>query len=122
MVWRTGRSRLCRKKGAIEQLYTAPPADSIVVCLDEMGPEAAKSFAGQALVAVTMRPAQRATQEIDYGRRGKGSVFGAFQPPTGAVCTWTAQRRTTTTVVAFLEHVETWIDSAVEHVYVILDN
>ena len=87
-----------------------------------MGPEAAKSFAGQALIDVTMRPAQRATQEIDYGRRGKGYVFGAFQPHTGAVCTWTAPRRTTANVVAFLEHVETWIAPSVERVYVILDN
>ena len=87
-----------------------------------MGPEAAKSFAGQALVDVTMRPAQRATQEIDYGRRGKGYVFGAFQPHTGAAFTWTAQRRTTANVVAFLEQVETWIAPSVERVYAILDN
>ena len=26
-----------RKRGVIEQLYTAPPAGSVVVCLDEMG-------------------------------------------------------------------------------------
>ena len=36
-----------RKKGAIEKLYTSPPEGSVVVCLDEMGPEAAKSFPGQ---------------------------------------------------------------------------
>ncbi len=48
-----------------------------------MGPEAAKSFPGQQLVNATARPAQRAKQEIDYGRRGTGYVFGAFQPATG---------------------------------------
>lgn len=87
-----------------------------------MGPEAAKTFAGHSLINVSLRPAQRATQQIDYGRRGAGYVFGAFQPATGATWTWTAQRRTTANVVAFLEQVETWIDPAVEQVYAILDN
>jgi transposase len=87
-----------------------------------MGPEAAKSFAGHALIDVTARPAERATQEIDYGRRGKGYVFGAFQPASGAALTWTATRRTTAHFVAFLEETETWIAPSVERVYAILDN
>jgi transposase len=87
-----------------------------------MGPEAAKTFAGKTLLHVTPRPAQRAKQEIEYGRRGAGYVFGAFQPHTGAVFTWTAPRRTTTNVVAFLEQVEVWIDPTVERVDAILDN
>ena len=87
-----------------------------------MGPEAAKSFAGHTLIHLSARPAERSTQEIDYGRRGAGYVFGAFQPATGAVFTWTATRRTTANVVAFLEQLELWIDPAVERVYVVLDN
>ena len=88
LVRRAGRSRLRAKKGAIEQLYTAPPAGSVVVCLDEMGPQASKSYPGQQLVrAAPSRPptrAERAKQEIDYGRRGTaGYVFGALQPATG---------------------------------------
>jgi transposase len=71
---------------------------------------------------VTKRPAQRAKQEIDYGRRGKGYVFGAFQPATGAALTWTATRRTTANFVAFLEETENWIDPQVQRVYAILDN
>ena len=67
LVWRAGRSRVCAKKGAIEQLYTAPPAGSVVVCLDEMGPQASKSYPGQHLVRASA--GERATQEIDYGRR-----------------------------------------------------
>jgi len=93
-----------------------------VVCLDEMGPEAAKSFAGTPLIDVTTRPAARAKQEIDYGRRGKGYVFGAFQPASGVALTWTAERRTTANFVTFLELVETWIDAGVERVYAILDH
>jgi hypothetical protein len=87
-----------------------------------MGPESAKSFPGQQLINGTARPAQRARQEIDYGRRGKGFVFGAFRPTTGAVLTWTATRRTTANFVAFLEQTETWIDPTVERIYAILDH
>lgn len=78
-----------RKKGVIERLYTEPPENSVVMCLDEMGPVAAKTFAGQAVVRLPdsrqPTPMPRAIQEIDYGRRGKGYVFGAFRPATGAL-------------------------------------
>ena len=81
-----------------------------------MGPEAAKSVPGTQFVTVSTRPAERSKQEIADGLRGSGYVFGAFQPHTGAALTWTAPRRTTANGVAFLEHVETWIDAAVERV------
>ena len=87
-----------------------------------MGPEAAKSFAGAQLVDVTTHAAERAKQEIDYGRRGSGYVFGAFQPASGEAVTWNAERRTTANFVAFLELVETWIDPQAERVYAILDH
>ena len=105
-------------------LYTAPPAGSVVICLDEMGPESAKSFPGQRLVptAPARNPRPRATQEVDYGRRGSGYVFGAFAPATGAALTAQYSRRTTANFVAFLERAETWLDPAVERVYAVLDN
>ncbi len=93
-----------------------------MICLDEMGPEAAKSFPGQQLVNVATRPAARARQEIDYGRRGKGYVFGAFEPATGDALTWSAERRTTANFVAFLEQVDAWVDPSAPRVYAILDN
>src|SRR3954453_4023043 len=68
------------QKGAIERLYTAPPAGGVVVCLDEMGPQSARSYPGRRVVKPAPPKAQRAKQEIDYGRRGKGYVFGAFRP------------------------------------------
>jgi transposase len=95
-----------------------------VICLDEMGPESAKSFPGQRLVPVAAdgerRP--RATQAIDYGRRGSGYVFGAFVPATGAALTVPSARRTTATFVAFLERVEEWLDPNTARVYAVLDN
>jgi transposase len=95
-----------------------------VICLDEMGPESAKSFPGQRLVVTGAGRARRprATQEIDYGRRGGGYVFGAFVPATGAALTAPYARRTTANLVAFLEQVESWLDPALTRVYVVLDN
>jgi hypothetical protein len=76
-----------------------------------MGPQAAKSYPGQQLVRPAAPKAERAKQEIDYGRRGvAGYVFGAFQPATGAALTLPYERRTTTNWVDFLGAVEAWID------------
>jgi hypothetical protein len=87
-----------------------------------MGPESAKSIPGQEVVNALKRPAERAKQEIDYGRRGTGYAFGAFQPATGAALTWTAERRTTANFVAFLKRADAWIDPGVERIYAILDH
>jgi len=95
-----------------------------------MGPEAAKSFPGTQLVpAVRARPAAplqqvagRARQEADYGRRGKGYVFGALCPATGDVLTAAYPQRTAAHWVDFLGQVEGWVDPAVERIYAILDN
>src|SRR5205085_11362594 len=118
-----GRSRLREKKGAIEQLYTAPPTGSVVICLDEMGPQKAKSHPGRQLVRPAGPKAERARQEIDYGRRDvAGYVFGAFQPASGAALTATYSGRTVANWVDFLGKVERWIDPAVERVYAVMDN
>lgn len=125
VVRRARRPRVRQKKGIIEQLYTAPPDGSVVLCLDEMGPEGAKSFAGRELVRAAPaehRAAERARHEVDYGRRGKGYVFGAFRPATGEALTACYPRRTTAHWVDFLERTDAWVPSTVGRVYAILDN
>jgi transposase len=139
VVRRAGRSRVRQKKGVIEALYTAPPEGSVVVCLDEMGPESAKSFPGRQLVptepqrdAIPTEPqqgtkgqnhlAERAKQEIDYGRRGKGSIFGAFRPATGEALTHPYPSRSAANWADFLGRVEAWIPAEVQRVYAIVDN
>lgn len=95
-----------------------------MICLDEMGPEAAKSHPGPEVVRPDPTGVRRvrATQEIDYGRRGKGDVFGAFEPATGAAFTASYARRTIANWVDFLDRVENWLDPAVERIDAILDN
>src|SRR5690348_7964053 len=107
-------TRSSREKGAVEQLYTAAPAGSVVVCLDEMGPQAAESHPGRRLVEPAGPVAGRAGQEIDCGRRGTaGYLFGALRPASGAALTLTHGRRTTADRIDFLGAVERWIDPSV---------
>ena len=93
-----------------------------MICLDEMGPESAKSFPGPRLVPVRTEPGARARQEVDYGRRGKGYIFGAFEPATGEAFTAPYPGRTTANWVDFLERVENWVPADVGQVYAIQDN
>jgi transposase len=90
-----------------------------------MGPESAKSFAGSAPVRAQVagdQPAQRARQEIDYGRRGKGYIFGAFRPATGEAFTHPYAGRTIANWVNFLEKTEGWLPADARQVYAIVDN
>jgi hypothetical protein len=66
-----------------------------------MGPQSARSYPGQRVVKPAPPKAQRAKQEIDYGRRGKGYVFGAFRPATGEAFTAPYTGRTTANWVDF---------------------
>jgi transposase len=66
--------------------------------------------------------AERAKQEIDYGRRGKGSLFGAFRPATGEALTHPYPNRSAANWADFLGRVEAWIPAEVEPVYAIADN
>src|SRR3982750_4309773 len=87
-----------------------------------MGPLSAKSYLGRDLVRPHPSPAGRARQEIDYGRRGKGYIFGAFCPATGAAFTRPYPGRGTANWVAFLEDVEGWLPQDIERIYAIADN
>jgi hypothetical protein len=88
-----------------------------------MGPQAAKSYPGRRLLRPAGPGAERARQEIDYGRRGvAGYVFGALQPASGAALTLTYERRTTANWVDFLGRVDAWVDPSVERIYAVLDN
>jgi hypothetical protein len=87
-----------------------------------MGPVNAKGYLGQAPVRVGLPPAGRAKQEIAEGRRGKGSIFGAFCPATGAAFTRPDPGRGTGNWVDFLEEVEGWLPQDVERIDAIVGN
>jgi len=94
-----------------------------------MGPLSAKSYPGQQLVHArpeqTGYEAQRAKQESDYGRRGKGYIFGAFRPATGAALTHPYDGRTMRNWTDFLEKTDArlpWDQERLTCVYAIVDN
>jgi hypothetical protein len=87
-----------------------------------MGPLSAKSHLGHAPVRTQPPPAGRARQEIDYGRRGKGYIFGAFCPATGAAFTRPYPGRGTDHWANFLEAVEGWLPHEAERVHAVADN
>ena len=87
-----------------------------------MGPVAAKSYPGQEAVEVQVRPAQRAKQEIDYGRRDKGYVYGALRETTGECWTRCYPRRIKEHFVDFLTWVDAQIPGEHERIYAIMDN
>jgi hypothetical protein len=64
----------------------------------------------------------RAKQEIDYGLRGSGYVFGAMWPAQGETHTQTYQRRISSNYVDFLCEVDEWVGEEVSKVVAIVDN
>jgi hypothetical protein len=98
----------------------------VTLCLDRRGPESATSDPGQQLVRAVptseAQPAERATQELDSGRRGKGYIRGAFQPATGEAFTAPAGGRTIATWIDCLDPVEAWIPPEVERIHASVDN
>lgn len=83
---------------------------------------AAKSYLGQEAIKVQVRPAQRAKQEIDYGRRAKGYVYGALWETTGDCWTQCYPRRCKAHFIDFLCFVDEQVPSVTERIYAILDN
>ena len=75
---------LPQKGGHCHPRHTTPMA-SLAICFDQMGArQRHERFPGSLLVCRGPRQKRRlrAKQEIDYGRRGRGYVFGAFVPAT----------------------------------------
>jgi hypothetical protein len=95
-----------------------------------MGPQSARSYAGQQPARAeprrgddgAARPAERARQGVDYGRRGKGYIFGAFRPATGEALTAPYASRGVADWVDFLERAEAWVPADADRVYAIVDD
>lgn len=72
-----------------------------VICIDEMGPLAVKTYPGEEW----LQGHRRATFEPDYGRRGKLWVHGAFEPATGQAAILTSPGRDSTSHICLVEMV-----------------
>jgi transposase len=74
-----------------------------VICVDEMGPMAVKTYPGEEW----KEGPNRATFEPDYGRRGKLWVHGAFEPATGKALIVLSPSRDSASHVQLLEKIMT---------------
>jgi len=70
-----------------------------VICIDELGPLAVKTYPGEEW---KLGP-NRATFEPDYGRRGKLWVHGAFEPATGQATILISPSRDSASHIQLLE-------------------
>jgi hypothetical protein len=75
-----------------------------VICLDELGPVAAKSYPGPSWSPDAYRPHFHPS----YARHGYRWAFGALAHRTGAVCVETASTRDTAAWLHFLDGLETF--------------
>ena len=78
-----------------------PPPRTRVICIDELGPLAVKTYPGEEWHLGE----RRATFEPDYGRRGKLWVHGAFEPITGQATILTSPGRDSVSHIQLLEKV-----------------
>ena len=87
-----------------------------MICVDEMGPIAVKTYPGEEWVLGR----NRATFEPDYGRRGKLWVHGAFEPATGQGTILLSPSRDSASHIQLLERMV--IDFPADRWLVIEDN
>lgn len=78
-----------------------PPPRTRVICIDEMGPLAVKTYPGEEW----LQGDHRATFEPDYGRRGKLWTHGAFEPATGQAAILTSPGRDSLSHIHLIETV-----------------
>jgi transposase len=78
-----------------------PPPRTRVICIDELGPLAVKTYPGEEWHLGE----HRATFEPDYGRRGKLWVHGAFEPITGQATLLTSPGRDSASHIQLMEQV-----------------
>jgi transposase len=103
---------------AICELYRNPPADAVVLSIDEKTAIAARSRKHPGRATVPGRPAR---QEFEYVRHGTASLVAALDVTSGEVLTEVIARNDAATFTAFLDRLDTAIDPSKE-MHVVLDN
>jgi hypothetical protein len=88
------------QKTAVVSLYTQPPPESTVICVDELGPVTPRTFPP----APGWSPDdQRIEAHLEYGRGpDKAWVYGGLNPQDGQTLTMTAPSRNSDNYCRFL--------------------
>jgi transposase len=117
-VGRERRSGVRPKRSKIVGLYTDPPPDSTVVCVDELGPVSPRFFPP----APGWSPdGHRIKAPLEYSRGpDKAWVFGALRVEDGNSLTFTSRSRNSMNYIKLLNKIERAIPKGIIHV--IADN
>jgi transposase len=117
-VGRERRSGVRPKRSKIVGLYTEPPPDSTVVCVDELGPVTPRAFPP----APGWSPdGRRIKASLEYSRGpDKAWVFGALRVEDGKSLTFTSRSRNSKSYLRLLEMIERAIPKGL--IYLIADN
>jgi transposase len=89
-----------RKAAAICDLYIHPPADTVVLCIDEKPGVQALS---RRFRTMPPRRGRVARVEFEYRRHGTRNIFAAFNVRSGHVLVEVTEDRTTPRVISFLD-------------------
>ena len=106
------------KRSRIVGLYTDPPPDSTVVCVDELGPVTPRAFPP----APGWSPdGHRIKAPLEYGRGpDKAWVFGALRVEDGKSLTFTSRSRNSAGYIKLLRMIERAIPRGL--IYIVADN
>lgn len=99
-------------------LYLDPPANALVLCVDEKTQVQALERSQPVL---PMRPGQPERRTHDYYRHGTLSLFAALEVATGRVIGTTKPKHRTAEFVSFLRQVEKEVPAGLQ-IHAVLDN
>ena len=100
-------------------LYMAPPANAVVLCLDEKSQIQAMNRTQPIL---PMRPGQVERRSHDYERHGTTTLFAALDVATGNVINKCFRSHRATEFIKFLNRVDKAIPDEIEAIHVVMDN
>jgi transposase len=106
------------KAAAVCDLYLHPPADSVVICIDEKTAIAARSRKHPDQPVQPGRPTRR---EFEYVRHGTVSIIAALDVHTGQILTEPIAKNDSVTFIRFLAMLHAHIDAALT-IHLVLDN
>lgn len=110
--------QFAEKVADVVGLYLRPPANALVLSVDEKTQIQALDRTQPLL---PMRPGQIERRTHDYKRHGTASLYAAFDVATGKVLGRVTQRHTAKDFLEFLEHIEKTTPSGLD-LHLILDN
>ena len=109
--------QFAEKRDAVVQLYTQPPADSLVICLDQHGPVSLHATQGDTYAA----PGKTGHYDAEYKRHGTIYALGALLPHVGNAFVRAFTHYNSLTVIWFLGWLLPQLPDK-RNIYIILDN